>query len=96
MNGVCYKCAWCGNPILSPNRCRKYCTDECAKLATRAKNRERAKRRYHANIEAERARSRQYYAAHAEQEKANFTEWRKANRERYNAYCREYYYRKKE
>ncbi len=81
MNGIAYKCAVCGNLILSPNRKKRYCSEECAKEAQRAYCREYARRRWR---------------EHHEEEKANATEWRKENRERYNAYQREYYRRKKD
>ena len=63
MSRINYTCARCGNPILSPNRIKKYCSEECALEAHRAQCRERAKRHYWADIEQTRTRRRKSYTA---------------------------------
>ena len=39
-------CLFCGNPIVHPDRKRKYCSDECYKEAHRIYCRENFRRRY--------------------------------------------------
>lgn len=39
-------CLFCGNPILSPDRRRKYCSDKCYEEAHRIQCRENFRRRY--------------------------------------------------
>lgn len=95
MKKINYNCAICGNPILSPNAHKRYCSDECAKAANRERARIQFRKRYAEKREEELARNRLYYSQHKEQKKASATQWRTANREYYNAQCREWYRKKK-
>lgn len=71
-------CAYCGQPFDFHDERYRYCSDECALEAHRARCRENFRRRYAQKREQELERYRRYYETHAEQKK-------ESSRRQYNA-----------
>ena len=89
-------CAWCGATFIGDKR-HKYCSEEHAKEAYRAKARERFRVRYYVtHCEEEKARQRKRYHDNPERERRRNATWEQKNVERRSEYKHNWYIARKE